>query len=225
MRYSDVVSGIFVSRPNRFIALVSVNGREERCHVKNTGRCREILVPGAKLILQKSDNEGRKTKYDVIAVYKGKRIINIDSQVPNAVVAESIRDLGIIDGIKSVRRETSYGNSRFDLFVEADKNTFVEVKGVTLEDDGVVMFPDAPTERGLKHVNELVDAVENGFDAIIFLVIQMSDVRYFTPNYATDSKFGRALENAAKHGVKVIAYDCDVKEDSIEIGKPVEIRF
>lgn len=225
MRYSNITSGTFIERPNRFIAMVEIDGNIETCHVKNTGRCKEILVRGAKVILSVSDNPERRTKYDLIAAYKGKRLINIDSQVPNAVVADALPSLGIIKGLKSVKREVTYGNSRFDVFCDADRPAFVEVKGVTLEKNGVVLFPDAPTERGLKHLNELMECVKDGYDAYIFLLIQMSDVSYFTPNYETHEEFGLTLERARENGVNIICYDCTVREDGIDIGSPIPIRF
>ena len=225
MKYQNVTTGTFLSRPNRFIAYVDVNGSVQMCHVKNTGRCRELLIEGVKVILEKASNPDRRTPYDLIAVYKGERLVNIDSQVPNDVVAESLGSLGLIDGLRTIRREVTYGDSRFDIYAEGERKCFIEVKGVTLEDDGVVMFPDAPTERGLKHLRELENAVRDGYDAYILLLVQMSDVRYFIPNYATHREFGEALEHASRNGVHVVCYDCDVTEDSISIGNPVEIRF
>lgn len=225
MRYDHVITGTFLERPNRFIAKVDVDGNIETCHVKNTGRCREILVKGCKVILSVSDNPERKTKYDVIAAYKGDRLINIDSQVPNAVAEECIPSLNIIKGLRSIKREVTYGNSRFDLFCEADTPAFVEVKGVTLEKNGIVMFPDAPTERGVKHLRELMECVKDGYDAYLFLLIQMSDVDYFTPNYDTHEEFGTVLKEASENGVHIIAYDSHVKEDSITVKDPVRVVF
>ena len=225
MRYEHIVTGTFISRPNRFIAYCEINGRTEKCHVKNTGRCREILVEGCRVILGISDNPERKTKYDVIAAYKGDRLINIDSQVPNDVVFEALTEKGIIPGLRNIRREVTHGDSRVDIFAEGERGTFIEVKGVTLEKDGAVMFPDAPTERGVKHLKTLMKCIEEGFDAYVFLVVQMSDVDYFIPNYETHEEFGIKLEEAHDKGVHVIAYDCDVTEDSISIGKEVEVRF
>ncbi|MBQ7702340.1 MAG: DNA/RNA nuclease SfsA [Candidatus Methanomethylophilaceae archaeon] len=231
MKYDRVIQGTFMDRPNRFIANVRIKCEGDvpdpvvRCHVKNTGRCREILVEGSRVILEESNNPERKTRYDLIAVYKGDRLINIDSQVPNAVVAESLPSLGLIGGLKIIRREVTYGNSRFDIYAEGYRKCFIEVKGVTLEKDGVVLFPDAPTERGLKHIHELEMAAKDGYDAYIILLVQMSDVRYFIPNYETHREFGEALEHASKNGVIVKAYDCIITEDFITIGKPVEIRF
>lgn len=225
MRYQNVCTGSFIERPNRFIAKVKIDGKVETCHVKNTGRCKELLVPGAMVVLEIASNPERSTKYDVIAVYKGSRLINMDSQVPNAVVFESLKDTGLVKGFKSIRREVTYGDSRIDIFAEGRKKTFVEVKGVTLEKDGVVLFPDAPTERGIKHIHELMKAVDDGYDAIIFFLIQMSDVRYFAPNYDTHREFGEALKEASEHGVRIVAYDCTVTEDSISMGKPVKIHL
>ena len=225
MRYSNVISGTFLERPNRFIAKVEIDGRVETCHVKNTGRCREILEKGCRVILSVSDNPDRKTAYDLVAAYKGSRLINIDSQVPNAVVEECLPSLGLIKGLRSIKREVTYGNSRFDIFCEADRPTFVEVKGVTLENDGVVLFPDAPTERGVKHLKELIQCVKDGYDAYLFLLVQMSDVEYFTPNYDTHEEFGTVLKDASDNGVRIIAYDCAVEEDSIKAKDPVRVVF
>lgn len=225
MRYDDVVKGTFISRPNRFIAICEVDGNIERCHVKNTGRCKELLVEGSRIILQRSNDPGRKTKYDVIAVYKGDLLINMDSQIPNAVVEESLPSLGIIEGLSIIRREVTHGDSRFDIYAEGERRCFIEVKGVTLEDDGIAMFPDAPTERGLKHVEGLIRCVREGYDAYIIFVIQMKGVRYFTPNYDTHPEFGYALERAYDKGVNILAYDCIVTESSIVLDQPVAIRF
>ncbi len=224
MRYQKIVHGTFIERPNRFIAYCEVDGKREKCHVKNTGRCKEILVEGCKVILSVSDNPERKTKYDVIAAYKGERLINIDSQVPNDVAEEALIR-GLIPGLTNIRREVTHGDSRIDICAEGKKRTFIEVKGVTLEKDGVVMFPDAPTERGVKHLNSLMGCVDEGNDAYILLVIQMSNVDYFIPNYSTHEEFGIKLKEAADHGVHVLAYDCDVTEDSITLGREVEVRF
>ncbi len=222
MHYNSALTGIFIERPNRFIASVEIDGKVEKCHVKNTGRCKELLIKGVKVVLSVSDNPERKTKYDVIAVYKGKRLINIDSQIPNRVVEESLPRIGLIDGLKTVKSETVHGDSRFDFFAEGKKKCFVEVKGVTLEKDGIALFPDAPTERGLKHVKGLTECVKEGYDAYIFFLIQMKDVRYFTPNYETHPEFGEALIEAERNGVHIVAYDCDVTESSIELRNPVK---
>ncbi len=224
MKYKNIVEGIFVKRPNRFIAEVIVNGKNETVHVKNTGRCRELLIEGAKVILEESDNPKRKTKYSLIAVYKGDKLINMDSQVPNDIFAEAIVD-GLIEEIGEVtfiKREVTYKSSRFDIYYEKDgKKGFVEVKGVTLENDGVVSFPDAPTERGTKHIMELIDAIENGYETSIAFVVQMDNIKYFTPNYERDKAFCDALYLAKEKGVNIMVYECVVSEDSIKVSKKV----
>ncbi len=226
MKYQTTVKGRFLERPNRFIAQVEVNGERKICHVKNTGRCRELLTPNAEVILAKGENPNRKTEYDLVAVYKGDRLINIDSQAPNAVFGEWVRKSGYFPNLTVIRPETAYQNSRFDFYLEAgDRRIFVEVKGVTLERDGVVMFPDAPTERGKKHLLELTEAVRNGYEAFVFFVIQMDGCRYFTPNRETDPAFAEALKQARKCGVELRAVDCRVEEDGFEIGNFVEIRL
>ena len=225
MRYEHVTTGTFLSRPNRFITFCEIGGEVCTCHVKNTGRCKEILVKGCKVILEVSDNPNRKTKYDVIAAYKGDRLINIDSQVPNDVAEEALSEGRVIPGLTNIRREVTHGESRVDIFAEGKKGTFVEVKGVTLERDGIVLFPDAPTERGVKHLNTLMRCVDEGYDAYVLLVIQMSDVDYFIPNYETHEEFGLKLKEARDKGVHILAYDCVVTEDSITLGKEVEVRF
>ena len=221
MKYSNIVSGKFVSRPNRFIAKVNIDGTEHTVHVKNTGRCKELLVPGCTVFLEKSDNPNRKTIYDLVAVVKGHRIINMDSQAPNAVFARWVKDK-CPDAV--VKREKTYKDSRFDCYIETEKDKiFVEVKGVTLEEDNCVRFPDAPTERGIKHIKGLVDAVQNGYRAAVFFVIQMEDVLSFSPNYDTQPRFGQALKEAQSAGVQILAYSCKVTADSLEIDKPVPV--
>lgn len=221
MRYNSIVKGKFISRPNRFIAYAEINGKEEICHVKNTGRCRELLIPGTDIILERSDNTNRKTKFDLISVYKNDRIINIDSQAPNKIAAELLPKLFPHYIIKP---EQKYKNSRFDFFMESENNkAFTEVKGVTLEKDNIVMFPDAPTQRGVKHINELIYAVENGYEAYILFIIQLSGVKYLIPNYKTHPEFGEILNLAAQKGVKILAYDCIVKENEITADKPVMV--
>lgn len=215
-----------MDRPNRFIAHVEVAGKVETVHVKNTGRCRELLTPGAKVYLEESDNPARKTKYDLVKVEKGSRLVNMDSQAPNKVVQEFIEQGKLFKDVTLVRPETTYGKSRFDLYVEAGgEKIFIEVKGVTLEEDGVVRFPDAPSERAVKHVGELVAAKKEGYQVYVFFVIQMDGVKYFTPNDATHKAFGDALRRAADEGVKVLAYECDVTIDGLEISKEVEVRL
>ncbi len=225
MKYHTVKKGIFCSRPNRFIAYVNIDGKEEVCHVKNTGRCRELLIPGATVYLEVAQNPERKTKYDLIAVEKGSTVINIDSQAPNRAFLEwAPRFFG--EDVKIIPEKT-YQNSRFDFYVETEDGNrhFVEVKGVTLEQDGIVLFPDAPTERGRKHILELCDCVANGFFAHLFFVVQMKGVSYFTPNIATDLKFAQALKIAKEKGVKIYAVDCDVTSDTMIISDFLEVRF
>ena len=212
MKYEQIVKGTFVERPNRFIAYVEIDGKPEVVHVKNTGRCRELLVPGATVYMEKGNNPERRTAYDLVAVEKGNRLINMDSQAPNKVVEEWLLKKELFPDLVLLRPETKYGNSRFDFYVEyGSKKAFIEVKGVTLERDGVVLFPDAPSQRALKHVEELIQAKSDGYDAYIILVIQMSGVKYFLPNRETHPEFADALQKAAEAGVKVLAYDCDVR--------------
>lgn len=224
MKYENVVQGRFVSRPNRFVAHVEINGQEEVCHVKNTGRCRELLIPGASVFLQKSDNPNRRTAYDLIAVQRGERLINMDSQIPNKVVEEWLRAGNLVGEGAYIKPEMKYGNSRFDLYIEqGERRIFMEVKGVTLEEDGVVRFPDAPTKRGVKHVRELCQCIKEGYEAYIIFVIQMEDVEHFEPNHRTHEEFARALLEAEKAGVKILAYDCQVRKDLINLRKPVTV--
>ena len=224
MKYENIYEGRFIDRPNRFIAHVEIDGREETVHVKNTGRCRELLKTGAEVYIQDSLSPARKTRWDLIAVQKGDRIVNIDSQIPNKAVKEWLEKGNLIGDITAVRPEYTYGSSRIDLYVEAgEKKILIEVKGVTLEEEGVVRFPDAPSERAVKHVQELKEAVKKGYEAYVFFVIQMKDVRYFTPNQDTHPEFAKALKEAADGGVKVVAYDCLVEKDSIAIGREVPV--
>ncbi len=226
MKYERIEAGRFLERPNRFIAYVEIAGQKETVHVKNTGRCAELLTPGATVYVQKSDNPERKTQWDLIGVKKGKRMINMDSQIPNKVVEEWIRNGNLFPNATLIRPETTYKQSRFDLYIEeGDRKIFIEVKGVTLEHDGVVKFPDAPTERGVKHLNELCEAVKDGYEAYVFFVIQMKGVKYFTPNMQTHATFGDALRNAQEQGVRILAYDCKVTKDSIELEKEVPVVF
>ena len=226
MKYERIETGKFIERPNRFIAYVEIAGQKETVHVKNTGRCAELLTPGATVYVQKVDNPERKTQWDLIGVKKGKRMINMDSQIPNKVVEEWIRKGNLFPDATLIKTETTYKQSRFDLYVEeGNRKIFIEVKGVTLENNGVVKFPDAPTERGIKHLNELCEAVEEGYEAYVFFVIQMKGVKYFTPNMKTHAAFGEALRNAKEQGVHILAYDCRVTKDSIEIEKEVPVIF
>lgn len=226
MKYNNLRHGVFISRPNRFIANVKINGKVEICHVKNTGRCRELLTNRARVIVQESDSPDRKTRFDLINVYKGDSLINMDSQAPNKIFAEWAPKSGIFGSITLLRPETRFGNSRFDFYIEADgRQAFVEVKGVTLEEDGIVRFPDAPTERGVKHVRELMECINEGYDAYVVFIVQMKDVRYFEPNWNTHREFGEALREAAANGVRVLAVDCEVTEDTIEARDLVEVRL
>ena len=226
MRYEHIVTGTFISRPNRFIAMVDISGTIERCHVKNTGRCRELLVPGAKVYLSVPENRERSTKYDLIAVMKGDRLINMDSQIPNAAAAEGLGRIPMFSGVRTIRREYVYGDSRIDIYAEDGENRYlVEVKGVTLEDDGVVRFPDAPTERGVKHIRELIGSMGDGYVSCLLFVIQMDDVLYFEPNRATDPEFADALKEASDAGVNILAYTCTVTPDSMVLKDPVEVRL
>lgn len=224
MKYENVVKGVFIERPNRFIAICEINGKEEVCHVKNTGRCRELLIKGVTVYLEKSSNPSRKTQYDLIAVQKGDKLINMDSQVVNKVALEFMPKL--FENIIKIKPEYKYGNSRFDIYIETDtEKIFVEVKGVTLENDGTVRFPDAPTERGVKHLNELQKAVTEGYKAYVLFVVQMSDVKYFEPNRETHPQFADALKKAKANGVIPLAYDCSVTPNSIEIRNPIFIKI
>ena len=224
MKYERIVKGKFLERPNRFIAYVDIDGQKETVHVKNTGRCKELLRPGAVVYLQEFDPSARKTKWDLIAVEKNGRIINMDSQIPNKVVKEWLESGGLFQNVTKIQPEYTYGDSRVDLYVEADgKKVLIEVKGVTLEEEGRVRFPDAPSERAVKHVEELKRAVGEGYEAYIFFVIQMKDVRYFTPNMDTHPAFGEALREAALAGVHVIAYDCRVDCGHITLADEVKV--
>lgn len=224
MKYDRIVKGKFLERPNRFIAYVDIDGQKETVHVKNTGRCKELLRPGAVVYLQEFDPSARKTKWDLIAVEKNGRIINMDSQIPNKVVKEWLESGGLFRNVTKIQPEYTYGDSRVDLYVEADeKKVLIEVKGVTLEEEGRVRFPDAPSERAVKHVEELKRAVGEGYEAYVFFVIQMKDVRYFTPNMDTHPAFGEALREAALAGVHVIAYDCQVDCDHITLADEVKV--
>ena len=224
MKYKNTVRAEFCDRPNRFIAHVKINGVMETVHVKNTGRCRELLVPGCPVILEKSDNTARKTAYDLISVCKEGRWINMDSQAPNQAAAEWIQGGGLFPEEVSVYRERKYGNSRFDIYVESpERKAFIEVKGVTLEENNIVRFPDAPTERGLKHVEELAECMQDGYEAYLLFVIQMKVVRKFQPNWNTHHRFGDALKAAREAGVRILAMDCMIGDDFMRIQETVEV--
>ncbi len=226
MRYPNICRAVFIRRPNRFVAQCELDGQEVTVHVKNTGRCRELLVPGTIVWLTKSDNPARKTAYDLVAVDKGTRRINMDANAPNAAFGEYARAGKFLPDTVSVRAEVKYGASRFDFCLQAGEKThYVEVKGVTLEEDGVVRFPDAPTERGVKHLKELQAAAAAGYGAHVVFVIQMDDVRYFEPNDRTHEAFGQTLRAAAQDGVQVHAYWCAATEDSMDIAGETDVRL
>lgn len=225
MKYSNMVPGTFRARPNRFIAHVEIDGQPEVVHVKNTGRCRELLPVGAEVWCEVSDNPNRKTKFDLITVRKGHRLINMDSQAPNKAAGEWLL-VGGLGEIQNLKAETFHEDSRFDFSFEKDGHKcFLEVKGVTLENDGVCAFPDAPTERGAKHLKGLCKLAREGYGAYVLFVIQMGDVKYLHPNDVTDPKFGAALREAAANGVQVLAVDCHVTEDTMEIRNPVPVKL
>lgn len=227
MIYRKIVEGIFLKRPNRFIGHVLVNGKEEIVHVKNTGRCKELLIEGAKVLLEdNTDNPNRKTKYSLISVWKGDMLVNIDSQVPNLVVYDALKN-GEIDSfndLKHIKREVTFGNSRYDIYFESSKEKgFIEVKGVTLENNQVASFPDAPTERGTKHVLEMIEASKKGYSGIIFFLIQMKGPREFRLNWDMDPNFSKAVKLASENNIKIMAYDSIVSHEGIKIGKAIDI--
>ncbi len=224
MKYTNTIKAEFLDRPNRFIAHVKIEDQVETVHVKNTGRCKELLVPGAEVVLEFSGNPARKTKYDLICVNKKGRWINMDSQIPNKAAAHWVRESGYFPEDVAVYTEKKFGNSRFDLYVESYKRkAFIEVKGVTLEENNIARFPDAPTQRGVKHVEELIRCKKEGYEAYLLFVIQMKNVKLFQPNWQTHPRFGEALCHAAAEGVKLLAYDCEVTENTIEIKDAVPI--
>ena len=225
MRYDNMTPRLIRARPNRFIALSEIDGAVEICHVKNSGRCRELLVPGCTVWCQQSDNPNRKTKFDLIAVQKGDRLIHMDSQAPNKAAGEWLASGGLGE-ISELRPEGRHGDSRYDFsFLKDGKRCFLEVKGCTLEEDGVCAFPDAPTERGAKHIRGLTEAARAGYGAYILFVIQMSDVKYIRPHDETDPEFGRALREAAQNGVQVLAMDCAITPDTMDIRLPVLVKL
>lgn len=226
MKYKKIVEARFVNRPNRFIANVELNGELINVHVKNTGRCRELLIPGVSVILEESDNLSRKTKYDLVCVKKAGRWINMDSQLPNKAAAQWLREGGFFEEEIQVFTERKYGNSRFDLYIESEKRkAFMEVKGVTLEENGIARFPDAPTERGIKHLKELIRCMEDGYEAYVLFVIQMKGISSFEPNLERHREFAEVLCEAAEKGVHVLAYDCEVTEDEMIISNPVPVNL
>lgn len=224
MEYSKILPAVFINRPNRFIANIELDGVPTVCHVKNTGRCRDLLVPGARVFVEDCRGRGRKTDFDLISVIKNGRLINMDSIAPNKVFGEFAASGSFIEGVTFIKPEFRHGNSRFDFYIEADgRRLLTEVKGVTLENDGVVSFPDAPTERGVKHLRELAASISEGFEAHVVFVVQMSGVKYLHPNWDTHPEFGAALNEAASLGVHIHAYECAVTETSLNITKPVPI--
>lgn len=225
MKYQHIVKGKFLSRPNRFIALVELEGRVEKCHVKNTGRCKELLLEGATVLLERADeNSGRKTLYDLVAVYKGDMLVNIDSNAPNSVAKSYLSHLYGQDA--QIFPEKRYGDSRLDFYVlKGERRIFVEVKGVTLEREGIVLFPDAPTERGTKHLRELVGALKEGYEAMVLFVVQMEGMKGFLPNDDTDPVFGRTLRQARDAGVQVRVIDCTVTRDALAAGQELPLLF
>lgn len=225
MRYENMIPGKFMDRPNRFIAHIEIDGQVQTVHVKNTGRCRELLTPGATVWCQKSSNPARKTQYDLITVEKGHRLINMDSQAPNTAAKAWLASGGLGE-ISELKAEAIHGDSRFDFtFIKDGRRCFLEVKGVTLELDGICAFPDAPTQRGAKHLRGLTRLAQEGYGAYVLFVIQMADVKYLHPNDATDPEFSTALREAAKNGVQVLAMDCAVTESTMDIRLPVLVKL
>ena len=228
MEYGKMVEARFLRRVNRFTAFVELNGQEEMVHVKNTGRCKELLLEGARVFLEEADKEGRKTKYSLISVYKGDVLVNMDSQAPNQMAAEALAEGKIkeIGEVEFLKREVKYENSRFDLYYQkGNQKGFIEVKGVTLEENSVAKFPDAPTERGAKHLKELIKAKEEGYEAAVLFVIQMKGTKEFCPNEERDQNFTAALREAAAAGVKVLAYDCGVQVGKVWIEEKISVKL
>lgn len=226
LQYANITEAIFVERPNRFVAKVILNGAIEAVHVKNTGRCREILIPGTKVFLEKSFNPKRKMEYSLVAVYKGDCLINIDSQAPNKVVRQALKKHKIkeFSEINLLQPEVTYSGSRFDFYYESpDRKGFIEVKGVTLEQDGIALFPDAPTQRGSRHLQELIVATQAGFQCAVIFLVQLSGVSCFRPNRETDREFARAVEAAIMGGVRVLAYECRVTPKTLNLTKAIPV--
>ena len=225
MKYNKIVKAEFIERPNRFVAKVLLDGEELYCHVKNTGRCRELLKPGVEIYLEDSQNPERKYRYSLVTVRKGDRLVNMDSQAPNKAVFEWLKCGGLFDNIKLLKPECKYGSSRFDFYCEyEDRKAYIEVKGVTLENDNIVSFPDAPTERGARHVAELSECIKEGFEAYIIFVVQMKGVLGFQPNAVNDPVFADALRKAYAEGVKIIAVDCEVTPEEMVIEDFVKVQ-
>ena len=229
MKYDNIREALFLERPNRFIAYALLQGEKVKCHVKNTGRCKELLIPGESKVYLEDHGEGtaRKTRYSLIKAVKGNRIINMDSQAPNKIAVEWLNTGVFKKDITYIKPEQKFGNSRFDVYYERENGVkgFIEVKGVTLEEDGVARFPDAPTLRGVKHIYELIEAKRCGYEANVLFVIQMKDIKYFEPNYKTHMEFGEALKEAKANGVNIMAIDCLGTEDEVVAGQFVEVRL
>lgn len=226
MNYNNINKAKFIKRLNRFVAEVELNGERVLCHVKNTGRCKELLKEGVTVYLEKSDKPGRKYPFSLIAVRKGDRLVNMDSQAPNKAVYEWLEKGSAFKNITLLKPESTYGKSRFDFYFEYEgKRAYMEVKGVTLENNGIVSFPDAPTQRGTKHINELCECVKAGYEAYIMFVVQMKDVKYFTPNAENDPDFARALIKAESEGVKILCFDCEITENEMVIKDRIVIKL
>lgn len=226
MKYENIYSAVFLDRPNRFIANIELDGKKTVCHVKNTGRCKELLLPGAEVYVAKADNSARKTAYDLIAVRKGSLLINMDSNAANIVFGEFLREGGLGFIPEYIKAEKTHKDSRFDFYFEYQgRKAFAEVKGVTLEQNGIARFPDAPTERGIKHLKGLMNCAIEGYDAYAVFVIQMKGVKRFEANTATHPEFAATLKKAHESGVKLLSYDCIVTPDSLAVNSPVEIKI
>jgi len=222
--YNNICEGIFRSRLNRFIAEVEIEGKIESCHIKNTGRCKELLLPSAKVYVNHADKPERVTKYDLVAVYKGERLVNIDSQAPNKVFMEYLQTGKYIKDITYIKPEATYSDSRFDFYIETnDRKIFLEVKGVTLEIDNAAYFPDAPTLRGVKHLQCLSGCINKGYEAHVVFIIKMNGITHFAPNNIIHPAFSEALAAAQKAGVKITALDCTVLPDSLTIRNPIQV--
>lgn len=229
MIYKQMVEGRFIKRINRFIAEVEIDNTIEKVHVKNTGRCKELFIEGQTIYLEPASNPDRKTKFSLISIYKGDVLINIDSQVPNRVIYDALKE-GRIEGFEDMielKREVTYENSRFDLYFKRKNGQegFIEVKGVTLEVDGVAIFPDAPTTRGTKHVNELIKAYNEGYESYVIFLIQLKPIKYFRPNSITDPNFSSSLKKAYENGVKILAFDAHITDTTIDIGSPCPVKL
>ncbi len=226
MKYNNIYKAKFIKRLNRFVAEVELDGERILCHVKNTGRCKELLKEGVTVYLEKSDKPERKYPFSLVTVKKGERLVNMDSQAPNKAVFEWLKEGNVFKNITLIKPECAYGKSRFDFYFEyGGKKAYIEVKGVTLENDGAVSFPDAPTQRGTKHINELCECVKEGYEAYIMFVVQMKDVLYFTPNAENDPDFARALIKARGKGVQILCYDSEVTENGLSIKDKIVIKL